>query len=383
MASKKVTIVTSAFHPEVNGIAICAFQQADILKSLGFEAVVIGPNYETATHYRSKIISYPFEYLPYPSRNTFDYIWSPRPQLGTDIDKLVASTSPNLLLINEPDVLKFSALRSLGVKKNRGFSCPIIAFVHTDYAELKGLFPSNSLRNKIPLSQQKLRSMIARIYNQYDLTVCHTSKLEKSLGSSGCNNSTVMDTVFVDDFYRPIPQENKKLNKLLFIGRLSADKNFHNVVSLVVELMKNDPSLEFTVVGEGPLETSTQDIPKVHLYGPLEHSQLPEVLAQHDLLLQFSFSETLGLTALEAMASGVIPIVSNNSGVASLIPPAAREEILVDPNNLPMVKETILGMLKKDTKWELSHRLQQWVLSKYKKDVVRENFRQLLSGLMP
>ena len=110
--------------------------------------------------------------------------------------------------------------------------------------------------------------------------------------------------------------------KLLYVGRLSVEKNFLFVVQLFERLQEVcSVPLSLIVVGEGALaETvSRRRNSHIHLLGLQKGEALSQLYASSDLMLFASVTETLGQVVMEAQASGVPCIVSDKGGVTDIV----------------------------------------------------------------
>jgi len=110
--------------------------------------------------------------------------------------------------------------------------------------------------------------------------------------------------------------------KVLYVGRLSVEKNFLFVVDLFEKLQQACAvPLSLIVVGEGALaETvSRRRNSHIHLLGLQTGQSLSELYASSDLMLFASVTETLGQVVMEAQASGLPCIVSDEGGVTDIV----------------------------------------------------------------
>ena len=80
------------------------------------------------------------------------------------------------------------------------------------------------------------------------------------------------------------------------------------------------------IYGEGPLESSLKDLVAklglsqiVSFKGYVEHSRLPEILSDMDLYCLSSLQESFGVSAIEAMASGLPIVATDTEGFRDII----------------------------------------------------------------
>jgi len=96
----------------------------------------------------------------------------------------------------------------------------------------------------------------------------------------------------------------------------------------VFELLKEERNLKFAIVGDGPYKYELEKVYKdrIMFTGFLEGEDLSKAYASADIFLFPSTTETFGNVVLEAMASGLVPLVPDKGG--------AKEHITHGQNGL-------------------------------------------------
>lgn len=112
--------------------------------------------------------------------------------------------------------------------------------------------------------------------------------------------------------------------KLLYVGRVSKEKNLHLLVEAYRQLLERTSSVVLTIVGEGPyqeeMKKATADLPCIFT-GLLEGEDLAEAYASSDIFVFPSTTDTFGNVVLEAQASGLPVIVTDQGGpVENILP---------------------------------------------------------------
>ena len=143
---------------------------------------------------------------------------------------------------------------------------------------------------------------------------------------------------------REQPQRVRRENevmRILYIGRLCRpQKRVQLFPEILRQLIAADVRFEWTVAGDGPernwLEkqmSSNSHGGLVKFTGAVQYQEVPALLDAHDIFLLVSDHEGLPLSLLEAMAHGLVPVVSNlKSGISEVV--TAECGILVDPENV-------------------------------------------------
>jgi glycosyltransferase involved in cell wall biosynthesis len=132
--------------------------------------------------------------------------------------------------------------------------------------------------------------------------------------------------------YRHQPQGRSWLNerlglgevpRLLYVGRVSKDKNLDLLRRTYEALAGRWPGLALIVAGDGPyLEQYRQGFTpgaSVHFLGTVSQQDLPQVYSAADLFLFPSTTDTFGMAVLEAQACGLPAVVSNVGGPQDIV----------------------------------------------------------------
>ncbi|MFP5310021.1 MAG: glycosyltransferase family 4 protein [Actinomycetes bacterium] len=122
-----------------------------------------------------------------------------------------------------------------------------------------------------------------------------------------------------------LPSDDGRL-RLLFVGKLTEKKAPGDLVeSFAAAFAGQDGSPRLTIVGDGPLRGSLERRVRelgieqdVEFAGFVGRADLPTVLARHDVFCLPSVGhETWGVVVAEAMAAGLVPVVSTRVGAAA------------------------------------------------------------------
>ncbi len=111
---------------------------------------------------------------------------------------------------------------------------------------------------------------------------------------------------------------------VLFLGRMEDNAKGCLLLSRIFERVnRSGVRVRCVVAGDGPdlaeLKRRCNSLSNVHFLGPVPYEAVPEVLAQADIYIFPSRYEGFGLSLVEAMASGCVPVASAIRGVTDAI----------------------------------------------------------------
>ena len=140
--------------------------------------------------------------------------------------------------------------------------------------------------------------------------------------NNNVNNKACVIPNFIQTtkFYsKNIITKRKFLNRILYVGRLSNEKN---LLSLLKAIKKSDLGLD--IYGDGDLKKhlklfTTKNNIDVNFFGKVPNSKLPEIYNSYQFCILPSFFEGMPKTLLEAMSCGCISIGSNIEGINQII----------------------------------------------------------------
>ncbi len=136
--------------------------------------------------------------------------------------------------------------------------------------------------------------------------------------------------------------------KLLYVGRISKEKNLNLLTAAFKRLVADGEKVQLIVVGDGPyleeMKAETRDLPCCFT-GYLKGEALSSVYASADLFVFPSTTDTFGNVVLEAQASGLPVIVSDQGGPCENIIPD-QTGLICRAEDADSLYEAILSLVK-------------------------------------
>jgi glycosyltransferase involved in cell wall biosynthesis len=115
-------------------------------------------------------------------------------------------------------------------------------------------------------------------------------------------------------------------NRLLYVGRLAAEKGLPVLLDGLNKLLSDQPDLILTIVGDGPdrylLEQQVSNLnlqEHVCFVGYQSQASVRSYLEETDVFILPSFAEGIPVVLMEAMAAGVAVVATQIAGIGELV----------------------------------------------------------------
>jgi 1,2-diacylglycerol 3-alpha-glucosyltransferase len=303
-----IGIFTDTYYPEINGVANSAYELKKGLESLGHQVYIFTVTNPSVTEEEPNVFrirSLPFVFLKERRVGcTLAAMWKKKIR-QLDLDIIHTQT-------------EFS-IGHLGRKTAMSLGIAHIHTYHTIYEEYT---------HYLMLPDNEAVKEMARIFsrhccNQADAVIVPTKKVERLLKEYGVRRkiSTIPTGIPLEKFRDYNKEHTRKLMDdyhlkkehriLIYIGRLSEEKNVDALIYQFHMIADQDPLARLVIVGDGPEKEKLEDDvrtwqleEKVVFTGMADWSIIQDYYAMGDVFVSMSNSETQGLTYLEALAAG-------------------------------------------------------------------------------
>lgn len=312
-----VGLFTETYYPEINGVATSVYMLKKELEKRGHNVYVFTTKTPGAPEHEYNVFrvpSIPFALITERRVGLFY-----QPKLANIIRKL------NL------DIIHTHTEFSLGIFGRimaRELRLPIVHTYHTiyeDYTHYLTHIQALDRRAKsfvrtfskiccntveqVLVPTQKTKELLLKYSVHKDIFVVPTGI---DLGKFEPDNYTKEEVDRLKEKYEI--KEDEKV--LLYLGRVSQEKNLQEVIRAMPEYMNLRPNVKFVIVGSGPDKEKLEELVKeyhisdrVIFTGAQPWDIIGLYYRMGDVFVSASQSETQGLTYIEAMASG-LPVVA-------------------------------------------------------------------------
>ncbi len=217
---------------------------------------------------------------------------------------------------------------------------PRVAYFHGAEAILNAIIPARLCGLKLAISEEvgipnhgfKAKLVFRILHRIATANICSSLMVKQWLIA---NNETVENRTYVTSL--PVRQvltnprrHNLESNRIsfLYLGRFEEVKNLRKYLNAICDLLDSydfkDRKAIFNFVGTGAMQEEIEDfISKMHLSSTIKIHKPTLNVSEHflsnDFIVQCSISEGFGLSVVEAMQSGLLPISTNVGIIPALI----------------------------------------------------------------
>ena len=255
----------------------------------------------------------------------------------TEVMEYMLRESYDMIHISTP-----GPMGMLGLLAARSLGLPVSGTYHTD-------FPRYSVRlSGDPRVEEGSWNFMRWFYGQMDRVAGPSRATLEDLAAHGFDESRlhVVGRGVEANLFHPRMRDEElrdtwgpQPNKLLYVGRVSEEKNLDCLVYSFQQLCQHRDDTQLVVVGDGPyldtMKSKLQGFPVVFTGRQTGH-HLRRIFASCDLFVFPSETDTFGVVLIEAQASGVPVVVSSKGGTRHAMKEGVTGRVLrpMDPEGL-------------------------------------------------
>jgi len=222
-----------------------------------------------------------------------------------------------------------------GLAVGRMLRIPVVGTYHTDLPRYVATLTGDEHLGAVVLGYMRW------FYGRLDLLIVPSHATARYLAENGFDRSRMRVLArgvdsgrFRPEKRRPELWEELQLDggpKLLYVGRISKEKNLDVLVAAFEGLRRKMPGARLVLAGDGPYREELERRvggAAIRFPGYTTGERLAEMYASADLFVFPSRTDTLGNVVMEAQASGLPSVVSDAGGPQECIEPGRTGEVV-------------------------------------------------------
>jgi len=165
-------------------------------------------------------------------------------------------------------------------------------------------------------------ALLIRFAKTIDILTVQGTKSKSFLKKNQIEHIYIIPTAC--DIKKFLPKQNFKKYHLIFLGRLSKEKRIDRFVEIIKILKKKNYPIKALIVGSGPHENKI--LRSINNYGLNDYihylgwkDNVTKYLSRAKIFVLTSDNDQLPSALLEAMAMGLVPVVSNVGNLADVV----------------------------------------------------------------
>ncbi|MBA4446160.1 glycosyltransferase [Cylindrospermopsis raciborskii CS-506_D] len=385
----RIALFTGLYAPFLTGVSVAVHQRVHWLLEQGHEVFLIHP--QINKQYSQQVGNRPmlglselqifsnFSSYAFPTQPLIFYKSLPQPlnYRHWNDTKLLENFQPDIIVVEEAAQMRglYSIFlqgygRAVGVDYAKRTKTPIISVFHTDIVAYIKYYLGDIL---FRLTSQIIPLIVRQFSDQYTLNIFPSREQLKKYQKLQCQRCEYVpyQGINCEKFHPrnichdPIP--NDKRPTILFVGRITAEKNVTQILEAYPLIAAKIPDVHLVIVGSGPLDQEIRHRAQkfadgVTIWGESHGTELLGWFARADVFVNPSVTENFCTTNNEALASGT-PVVA-------VMAPSTAEQVIIgyngllaQPNNPKDFADKIVTILQNpDLKNQLSRQARPSIL---------------------
>ena len=334
----RIALFTEVFLPKVDGVVTRVTRTLEQLAELGHQVVVFAPGQPPERFAGHQVVR----------TRSWSFPWYPEIMVGTPTPRIareMRSFRPDVVHAVNP-----VWLAAYGVLSARRRNLPLLASFHTDVPSY-----TTAIGGGLQVLRAPVQGWTTALHNLAEVNLCTSRQMVDRALEVGIRHVDLWPKAVDTVAYHPSRRTREMRERLtgghpdaplvLYVGRLSREKDLDQLREPLRRL--EGYGVRLALVGSGPgqaeLERHLAGTPTVFT-GYLGGEELAAAYASADVFAFPSTTETLGLVALESMASGV-PVVGADAGGIPFAVSHGRTGYLVRPGDVDGWTERLRSLL--------------------------------------
>ena len=286
----KIVYFTDILFPINNGTSTAILNLSTALSERGHEVIVIGPKPNKKNYEKLSNIPFQIKFFPSIPGPLYPDFRLGIPGSPSSIE-LIKKINPDIIHVQTPFTIGWT-----GIVLGRILKKPVVATAHGYFMDDDVLRLWNIKYSRKNISDLLWKYFIFQ-YNQCDFVTAPATLMQKDLIARGLKKKSTVIQNTIDEKHmqtastQSVRTLKKKLllkeNVVLYVGRLSLEKNLDVLLKSIAYVIKEIPQTSLILIGDGPAIEKLQKL--VKQLNITDHVLFLGVMKQKDLLTKGYF----------------------------------------------------------------------------------------------
>ncbi|MBN2325848.1 MAG: glycosyltransferase [Candidatus Omnitrophica bacterium] len=260
---------------------------------------------------------------------------------------------------------------------------PVYGIYHTDLPRIALQVSSDPMFSELALVATRM------FYRQADRVLSPSKWYLEDIQNLGIplKHTAIMERWIDTNVFNPERrieeywEENAECN-MLFVGRVSKDKNLDLLIELYEDLAPKYENFVLHCVGDGPyfeeMRIKTASLPRFIMTGAKFKDELAAAYASSDLFVYPGLLDTFGNVVVEAQASGLPCVVMNEGGPQELIEPGQTG--IVARTNREFIEAAEQFLRNPQRRRDMGMRAARYAAQRFAEETIFTNFWDVVTA---
>jgi len=383
----KILFTTESYYPIIDGGAVAQHRIVHELIKKGHEVRVIAPAFSfhnTTEDDKESVIYRPRAFvLPFYMNNKYHFAPFPLPY----VKKVIDSFKPDVINVCSPYPISICAM-IIAKKKH----IPLVGSIHILPENMLAPFFSSSW---YPAMVKYTWAYLVYFYNRVNWATVPTQTGAMMYQEKGLKTPVVPISNGVNtDVFKPTNKgeylrERFHLPKkplILYTGRINQEKNVDVLVKAIPDVLKTIDA-HFLFCGSGGLKPDMMRLTRklgvedhTTFIDFLDWADYPNIFTLADVFVMPAESELQSIVTLEAIATGVPPVVVNKGAVPELA--SAQNGLTFEPQDSTQLARNIVMMLSDESLRNTMKRNSLKLSEQHSMDTVGAQYEQVYENVL-
>lgn len=168
--------------------------------------------------------------------------------------------------------------------------------------------------------------------NFFDLLIPTTDLMMQAIPQEFRSKARIAP-MYADVEFFSTKQTDLKQKNLVFVGLIGEEKGVDKIIDCFKLVQKDFLESKLIIVGNGPKKKlyESMNLKNVEFAGFQQHEKIREIFSNASIYINLARIEPAGIAIIEAMCSGLVPIITENVGFKEIVRNVSSDLVVDSP----------------------------------------------------